>query len=181
MHVKDFTIDKKKDTALANFCPHFINAGCWSVAGWGAWSYRSSLAHGKGIPISPGKWFPNNITSTILWLTVFQPWCNPLWLTGLKVPTNQLTNSQSWFLSSCLFVLRWHCSLDETFKIRELASFSSWALLVFLPSFFFFFFWLLSVLRTFVFPFFSVWLRDHFTKNNYVHAYLGENTYVYGK
>ena len=22
----------------------------------------------------------------------FQPWCNPLWLTGLKTPTNQASN-----------------------------------------------------------------------------------------
>ena len=29
------------------------------------------------------------------WIDVcFQPWCNPLWLTGLKAPTNRLTNSE---------------------------------------------------------------------------------------
>ena len=43
-----------------------------------------------GCPISP---------SLYLWprLHVWQLWCNPLWLTGLKAPTNQLTKLRVWY------------------------------------------------------------------------------------
>ena len=77
----------------------------------------------------------SEFVSVLLWSSVFkitfyvcfaeflcQPWCNPLWLTGLKAPTNKQTNkflkAQYVTLLSLECSLCWLCSLHpEQFNV----------------------------------------------------------------